>query len=156
MNDRYSEDPELITPLIVSHLIPVLGGLYEYLKFNDSHPEMSEIFKFGAFGTPIGLTVGFILSTVNLSSYWVLITVLFGVAFVIKKLFLRENKYADFIWISYTGLFGFVYAYYFKYKQDHGKRYLIYHFTFRTLAYAIMIGLILGVIAIMVSGILAY
>ena len=152
MGDRYSEDPKLISPLVVSHLIPVVGGVYEYFKFKESHPEMSKIFKFGTFGVPVGVLVDQALSLGSLGGYWSSTLVLLGVAFVIKKVFLKQNKYADIIWISYTALPGFVYAYYFKYSDKHGVRYLIYHSTLRTIAYAVMIGLLLGVVLIMFSG----
>jgi len=154
MGDRYSEDPDLITPLVISHLVPVVGGLYEYVKYRDSRPQISEIFKFVGLAVPSMVAVNQILSLVNISNGWISLVVLFAIAFIIKKVFLQDNRYADIIWISYGGLVGLIYSYYFKYSDDEGIRYLIYHFVFRTLAYAIMIGLVLGLVSIAVLAIL--
>lgn len=154
MRDKYSEDPKLITPLVVSHLVPVIGGLYEYLNFRDSNPQMSKIFLYSTFGVPIVTLIDQMLLAVDFGGYWVSMSGLFLVALIIRKLVLADNKYGDIIWISYTGIFGFIYAYYFSYADDQGIRYLIYHFTLRTIAYSIMIGLLLGVLLIFSSGVL--
>jgi len=148
MEKRYEGRPELVKPLVVSLLIPVAGGLYEYFKHRGSEPQISKIFLLGAFSLPVWSVINQLLSAANVSNYWLSLALMTSLVFLLKKALLKDNKYADILWIYYMFVIGAIYSYYFKYRGNHELRYLIYHSVVQTLAYAIIIGLLLGTASI--------
>lgn len=154
MKDFYTEDSDLINPLIFSYLIPVAGGVYEYINWRDSRPEVAKLFLYGTLGIPLSLGAISILSVMGMGDYYFPLAFQLGVALVVERTALRENSYSKLIWIYYAWIPGWIAAH--ALSPDDGHQMLMKHFVLKSIAYAIIAGLILGVISIFGAVVLSY
>jgi hypothetical protein len=151
MADYFTEDSDLVNPLVISYIVPLIGGIYEYLNWRDSRPEASQVFLYGTLGLPIGIGLNQVLSGFMIESYYLSLPALIGLAFVLRKTVLSGNEYSGLIWIYYAWIPGWILAHILE--SEGGHQILMKHFVLRTFAYMIMLGLLSGTLLILFAGI---
>lgn len=132
--------------LLIAWVIPILGGVLQYVRFKEQDQRLANILLTGSFGIPVFLAGGVLGARIEQQIGVIITTAVFGTAGVILVLqeVFKENPYRELLWACYLYLPGAIYLYYGSLKDQPRLRRAVGTFLKESVVLIVIASLILG------------